>query len=69
MKDKKSRRTVNITYCDDYGGKRAWLIQEYYEGQRTHDFTKVLKSEYFRDLQDVISNYLEKDFKIFITND
>ena len=64
----KEERTVIITYCDDYGGKKAWLLQEYYGGQRAHDMTKVLKSEYFNDLQEVISEYLKKDYKITITN-
>lgn len=69
MKNKKNLRTATITYYDDYGGKKAWLIREFYEGQKTHDFDKVLKSEYFRDLQEVISEYLKKDFKITITNE
>ena len=63
-------RTASISYTDDYGGKgkKAWLISEYYEGQKIHEGWKVLKSEYFRDLQDVISDYLKDGYTITITN-
>tara|TARA_R110001592_G_scaffold65785_2_gene202057 strand:- start:1719 stop:1925 length:207 start_codon:yes stop_codon:yes gene_type:complete len=58
---------VNFKYVEDYGGVQAWLIEEYYEGKKTHEGHRVLQKEYFDDLQQVIELHLERGAKITIT--
>ena len=47
----------------NYGGEKAWLIQESYNGIIANPF-KVLKREYFGELQNVITEYLENGYKV-----
>tara|TARA_Y100000385_G_C12721856_1_gene479002 strand:- start:241 stop:444 length:204 start_codon:yes stop_codon:yes gene_type:complete len=49
----------------NYGGVKAWLIQESYNGiiADPNGF-KVLKREYFEELQNVITEYLENGYKV-----
>ena len=63
------KKIAHITYTNDYGGVRAWLIQESYDGKISDPYShKVLKREYFSDLQEVIEDYLQKSFTIEIKN-
>ena len=63
------KKIAHITYTNDYGGVRAWLIQESFDGKISDTAShKVLKREYFSDLQEVIQIYLEKGFDIEIKN-
>jgi hypothetical protein len=63
------KKVAHITYTDDYGGLRAWLIQESYDGKISDPYShKVLSREYFSDLQEVIQDYLQKGFAIEIKN-
>jgi hypothetical protein len=54
-----------IKLNNDYGGVKAWLIQESYNGiiSDPNGF-KVLKREYFGELQNVITKYLENGYKV-----
>ncbi len=65
----KVKKIAHITYTKNYGNKRnrAWVIQESFNGE-TDSFIKVLKREYFNDLQEVIQEYLERGFTIEITD-
>ncbi len=63
------KKIAHITYTNDYGGVRAWLIQESFDGKISDTTShKVLKREYFSDLQEVVQTYLEKGFDIEIKN-
>lgn len=55
----------------NYGnkGRKAWTIQESFNGKIDDPFRhKVLKSEYFGKLQEVVMDYLEEGFKVEIEN-
>ena len=67
MKTEKTSLEVNIKYVEDYGGVQAWVIEEYYEGKKTHEGHRHLKREYFDDLQQVIELHLKRGAKITIT--
>ncbi len=57
-----------IKYDNDYDGIEAWLIQKSYNGVIADPYSfNILKREYFNDLQNVITKYLEKGYKIEIT--
>ncbi len=63
------KKVAHITYTDDYGGIRAWLIQESYDGKIADPYShKHLKREYFNELQKVIQSFLERGFEIEIKN-
>lgn len=63
------KKVAHITYTDDYGGIRAWLIQESYNGV-IHDSAShmVVKREHFNKLQQIVQDYLSDGFDIEITN-
>ena len=68
-KKEQVKKIAHIKYTDDYGGLRAWLIQESYDGNIGDPYKHMhLKREYFNDLQKVIQSYLEKGFEIEIKN-
>ena len=66
---KEVSNVVIIKLDKDYGGLKAWTIQESYNGvipdENSH---KILKREYFGKLQEVIMNYLSEGFKVEIEN-
>ena len=66
---KEVSKVVIIKLDKDYGGLKAWTIQESYNGviadKNSH---KILKREYFGKLQEVIMNYLSEGFKVEIEN-
>ena len=63
------KKIAHITYTEDYGGLRAWLIQESFDGKIYPTYEHwVLKREYFNKLQKTIQDYLEKGFEIEIKN-
>ena len=66
---KEVSKVVIIKLDKDYGGLKAWTIQESYNGviadENSH---KILKREYFGKLQEVIMNYLSEGFKVEIEN-
>ena len=68
--DVKELSKVAIIKLDkDYGGLRAWTIQESYNGVITDENShKILKREYFGKLQEVIMSYLSDGFKVEIEN-
>jgi len=63
------KRVAVIKLVKDYGGVRAWTIQESYNGviadPNSH---KVLKREYFRELQNVVMDYLDEGYEVVISN-
>jgi|TARA_R110002050_G_scaffold259637_1_gene399123 hypothetical protein len=62
----KNTRKVIIEYTEDYGGKgnRAWLINEFYNGEKTHQGHKVAKREYFSDLHIICQEYIKEGYTI-----
>ena len=61
--------TDNYGYTDDYGGIRAWLIQESYNGVIHNPVSHmVVKREHFNKLQKIVKDYLSDGFDIEITN-
>ena len=58
-------KVVVIKLDKDYGGSRAWTIQENYYDENSH---KVLKREHFSKLQEAIELYLSYGFKVEIEN-
>jgi len=58
-----------IKLDNDYGGLKAWTIQESYDGV-IHDLYshKTLKREYFDMLQHLVVDYLSQGFKVEIEN-
>lgn len=65
----KDLRTVTIEYTDDYGGKgnRAWLITEFYNGEKSHQGHKVAKRDDFYELHTICLDYIEKGYKIEVS--
>lgn len=58
-----------IKFEKDYDGGLAWLIQESYDNVISDPFSrKVLRREYFDNLQEVVQDYLEKGFTVEIDN-
>jgi hypothetical protein len=63
------KKVAVIKFNDNYGGLKAWTIQEAYNGNIGDPHShKVLKREYFNQLQDVIQEYLSKGFSVEISN-
>ena len=63
------KKVAHITYTDDYGGIRAWLIQESYDGKISDAYSHmVVKREHFNKLQKIVQDYLSDGFDIEITN-
>lgn len=56
-------RKVTIEYCKDYGGIPAWLMTEYFNGNKGADI-KVAKREYFLELHTICLHYIEKGYII-----
>ena len=65
---KEVKKVAFIKLYDDYGGIKAWTIQECFDGVIPNPSeSKVLKREYFRELQNVIMDYLSEGYKVEIT--
>lgn len=64
------KKVAVIKLVKDYGGVRAWAIQESYNGviadPNSH---KILKREYFNELQNVVMDYLDDGYEVVISND
>tara|TARA_R110002110_G_scaffold308103_1_gene521759 strand:+ start:586 stop:828 length:243 start_codon:yes stop_codon:yes gene_type:complete len=68
-KKEQVKKVAHITYTDDYGGLRAWLIQESYDGVIHNPVSHmVVKREYFSRLQGMIEDYLSEGFDVEIKN-
>ena len=66
---KKVSKVAIIKLDKDYGGLRAWTIQESYNGEIHNPYRQmVMKREYFDKLQDKIMSYLSDGFKVEIEN-
>ena len=60
-------KVAKIKLIEDYGGVKAWSIQESFNGVIADPYSsKILKREHFRELQTVILVYLSKGFKVEI---
>jgi len=65
---KKVEKVAIIKLDKDYNrGLRAWVIQESYDGEIPIR-KKVMKREYFDNLQEKIMDYLSEGFKVEIEN-
>ena len=63
-----NQKLAIIKLNNDYGGVKAWLIQESINGKiANRNSHKVLKREYFGELQNVIMEYLSIGFKVEIS--
>jgi len=60
------KRVLKVEYTNDYGGLRAWMFKEYYDGQCGHSGHKVAKREYFSTLHEICVDYLDRGFIIEI---
>lgn len=60
----KDLKTVTIQYTDDYGGKgrKAWLISEFYNGEKTHQGFKVAKRDEYMRLHEICEDLIERGF-------
>ena len=56
-------KVVEVTYVADYGGTNAWLLDEYYDGNKA-DTTKVLKREYISNLHIALRDYLDNGYEV-----
>ena len=67
---KKVEKVAIIKLDKDYNrGLRAWVIQESYDGEIPNPIRqKVMKREYFDNLQEKIMDYLSEGFKVEIEN-
>lgn len=61
-------RTAKIEYTEDYGGKgrRAWLITEFFNGEKTHQGHKVAKRDAFKRLHEICQDYIKEGYTIEI---
>ena len=67
-KSQEVKKVAFIKLCDDYGGVKAWTIQESFNGVIPNPSeSKVLKREYFRELQNVIMDYLSEGYEVEIS--
>jgi hypothetical protein len=66
---KEVKKVAIIKLDNDYGGSRAWTIQESYNGEVSNPYSHtVMKREYFNQLQERIMYYLSEGFKVEIEN-
>jgi hypothetical protein len=63
------KKVAHITFTEDYGGLRAWLIQESYDGVIHNPVSHmVVKREHFNKLQGMVQDYLSEGFDVEIKN-
>jgi|9_EtaG_2_1085328.scaffolds.fasta_scaffold11271_6 hypothetical protein len=63
------KKVAHITFTEDYGGLRAWLIQESYDGVIHNPVSHmVVKREHFNKLQGIVQDYLSEGFDVEIKN-
>ena len=68
LKEKNANyKVAKITLIEDYGGQRAWAIQESYDNGLSYPPSHThLKGRYFDQIQIVIEQYLSMGFKVKI---